>query len=284
MNLDLRLPEQAVREMVRQALREDIGRGDLTTAATVPMHRKAKAALEFRTGGIVCGLPVMHEVFRALDPEVRVTEVFCEGAELSQAAVVAHIEGGARSILTGERVMLNAIARLSATATLTRRYVRAISGTKAQILDTRKTTPGLRLLEKYAVRVGGGTNHRFGLDDGILIKDNHVAIAGGIADALRLARLSVPPGMRIEIEVDTLEQLREALANDADMVLLDNMDAGLCAEAVELARHTKMRLEASGGINLTSVRGIAETGVHFISVGALTHSAGALDVALEVEL
>ncbi|MBI2773214.1 MAG: carboxylating nicotinate-nucleotide diphosphorylase [Chloroflexi bacterium] len=275
------LSPQLVEAFARAALAEDVGRGDLTTGATVDPATPGTASLVFRVPGVVCGLPVAAAVFRALDAPIRFTVLRPDGSHLAAAEPVARIEGSATAILTGERVALNFVARLSATATLTRRYVDAVRGTRAQILDTRKTTPGLRQLEKYAVRTGGGRNHRLGLDDGVLIKDNHIAFAGGLAEAIRRARLAVPPGMRIEVEVDTLDQLREALGAGADMILLDNMPVSRLREAVPIAAG-RVPLEASGGIDLGNVRAAAEAGVDFISVGALTHSAGSLDVSLEV--
>lgn len=274
-------PDSAIARIAAEALAEDIGRGDLTTQATVPPDVRGIAELRFRVPGVVCGLPVAAAVFRQLDPDVAFAALVREGERLALPATVARIEGRAAALLTAERVALNLVARMAATATLTRRYVDAVAGTRAQILDTRKTTPGLRALEKYAVRVGGGRNHRLGLDDGILIKDNHLRIAGSVAAAIARTHRAAPPGIRVEVEVETLDELREALAAGADMILLDNMPPALMREAVVLVAG-RVPLEASGGVTLETVRAIAETGVDFISAGALTHSAGSLDIALDI--
>lgn len=276
-----RQPASAAARIVAEALAEDVGRGDLTTQATVAPDARASAELRFRAPGVVCGLPVAAAVFRQVDPDVVFTALVPEGERLAAPATVARVEGRAAALLTGERVALNLVARMAGTATLTRRYVDAIAGTGSEILDTRKTTPGLRALEKYAVRVGGGRNHRHGLDDGILIKDNHLRLAGSVAEAIARARRAAPPGIRIEVEVETLDELREALVSGADMILLDNMPPALMREAVAVVAG-RVPLEASGGVSLETVRAIAETGVDFISVGALTHSAGSLDVALDI--
>jgi nicotinate-nucleotide pyrophosphorylase (carboxylating) len=269
-----------VEGFARWALGEDMGRGDVTTAAVLE-PRAGVAELLFREGGVVCGLSVVEAVFRHLDPNLRFSPVLSEGTCVQGPAVVAHIEGSVAALLGGERVALNIIARMAATATLTRRFVDAIAGTHAQILDTRKTTPGMRQLQKYAVRVGGGRNHRFGLDDGILIKDNHIALAGGLAPALARARRLASPILRIEVEVESLTDVREALRGGAQMILLDNMPVETMREAVRIVAGA-VPLEASGGITFDTVRSVAETGVDFISVGALTHSASAVDVSLEV--
>jgi len=276
-----RPPDPVIARIVAEALAEDIGRGDLTTQATVPPDVRGTAELRFRVPGVVCGLPVAAAVFRQVDPDTVFVALVPEGERLTLPATVARVEGRAAALLTAERVALNLVARMAATATLTRRYVDAVAGTRAQILDTRKTTPGLRALEKYAVRVGGGRNHRLGLDDGILIKDNHLRIAGSVAEAVARTHRSAPPGIRVEVEVETLDELREALAAGADMILLDNMPPALMREAVVLVAG-RVPLEASGGVTLETVRAIAETGVDFISAGALTHSAGSLDIALDI--
>lgn len=275
------IPGELIRRFVADALAEDVGRGDLTTSALVDPGAHASAALVFRGPGVVCGLPIAAAVFRQLDPDARFVDLATEGVRLAAGGPVARIECAAGPLLTGERVALNVVARLSATATLTSRYVDAVKGTAARILDTRKTTPGLRALEKYAVRVGGGRNHRLGLDDGVLIKDNHLRFVGGIVEAVGRARRSAPPGIRVEVEVETLDELREAMAAGADMILLDNMHPPAMREAVAIVGG-RIPIEASGGITLDTVRAVAETGVDFISVGALTHSAGSIDVSLEV--
>lgn len=274
-------PRSELERIVALALAEDIGRGDATSRAIVDPGERGRATVSFRAPGVVCGLPVVAEVFRQIDRSTAVVVLVPEGTRLDAPAPVALIEGATLALLAGERVALNFVARLAAVATLTRRYVDAIAGTRARILDTRKTTPGLRSLEKYAVRVGGGRNHRLGLDDGILIKDNHIAFAGSIGEAVRRARAAAPLGLRVEVETETLDDVREALGAGADMLLLDNMLPPLMRQAVGLVAG-RIPLEASGGITLSNVREIADTGVDLISVGALTHSAGSLDVSMDV--
>jgi nicotinate-nucleotide pyrophosphorylase (carboxylating) len=273
-------PRSAIEPIVRLALAEDIGRGDVTTAATVPPEAMAHAEILQKAPGVLCGLPVVELVFALLDPRVRLTPLAEEGS-WGERRVVATLEGPATAILTGERTALNFLQRLSAVATMARRAAEIVAGTGAEVLDTRKTTPGMRALEKYAVRVGGCRNHRAGLDDGILIKDNHIRAAGGITAAVRAARRRAAPGMRVEVEVTTLAELDEALAAGADLILLDNFDVdGLRAAVARTAG--RARLEASGGITLDNLAAVAATGVDYISLGALTHSAGALDFSLEV--
>ncbi len=270
----------AITRVVEQALAEDIGSGDVTSLGTVPEDALCTARIVIKEPGIVAGIPVVRAVFATLDDALVIDELAADGDHAGSLPFeVLRVSGPARSILTGERVALNILGRLSGIATLTRSYVDVVAGTGATILDTRKTTPGLRALEKYAVRCGGGSNHRFGLDDGILVKDNHLLVAGGIHAAVRgLRQISDLP---VEVEVETLAELRDALAAGADGVLLDNMPPALMAEAVGLARG-RATTEASGGITLASIRQVAETGVDFISIGALTHSAQSLDVSLEV--
>lgn len=272
-----------IADFVARALAEDIGRGDLTTEVTVGPTRRATGQIEFRTGGVVCGLPIAEAIFRALDPGATFETLAPEGTALEGPAVAMRVTCSTRALLTGERVALNIIGRLAGTATLTRSFVERVAGTRAQILDTRKTTPLLRALEKYAVRIGGARNHRRGLDDGVLIKDNHIALAGGVGAAVAQAKQLAPPGIKIEAEVETIDQLREALAAGADMLLLDNMPLDRMREAVIITAG-RVPLEASGGVRLETTRAIAETGVDFISAGALTHSAGCVDVALEIVL
>jgi nicotinate-nucleotide pyrophosphorylase (carboxylating) len=280
-SLDLGLDPDALAGVVQRALAEDVGTGDLTTNAIVPIDQRWRARLLLEQPGVVAGVPVAEAVFRALDPEVQVRALVPEGARVDEVpAPVAELEGPARALLTGERVALNLFARLCGIATLTRRYVDLVEGTGTTILDTRKTTPGLRALEKYAVRCGGGTNHRMGLDDAVLIKDNHVRIAGGIEAALAAVR-ATRSDRSIEIEADTLDQVEQALAGRAERILLDNMSPAEVAAAVRLA-HGRALLEASGGIDEEHVRAYAETGVDFISIGALTHGARSLHVSLEV--
>ncbi len=261
------------------ALAEDVGEGDVTTDATVDAAATGTADLVVKEDGVVCGLDVAEAVFRAVDPELRFERLVDEGAVVAAGTAVVRVIGPERAILTGERTALNFLARLSGVATLTRRYVDAVEGTGAAILDTRKTTPGLRALEKHAVACGGGRNHRFGLDDGVLVKDNHLRAAGSVANAVE--RLRVAASLPIEVECDTLVQVEEALAAGADAILLDNMTPDLLRDAVALV-DGRARLEASGGVTLENVRAVAETGVDEISIGALTHSARSLDVSLEL--
>jgi nicotinate-nucleotide pyrophosphorylase (carboxylating) len=272
-------PGDALDRVVRASLAEDLGGGDVTTNATVDEAATGTALLVTRAPGVVAGLDAVEAVFRALDPEIEVERLVEDGAVLHAPAEVARVTGSLRAILTGERTALNLLGRLSGIATVTRRYVDAVEGTGAAILDTRKTTPGLRALEKHAVAAGGGRNHRFGLDDGVLVKDNHLAATGSIRAAVE--RLRAVTDLPIEVECDTLDQVEQALAAGVDAILLDNMTLDDLRRAVALT-DGRARLEASGGVTLETVRAIAETGVDEISVGALTHSAPALDVSLEL--
>jgi nicotinate-nucleotide pyrophosphorylase (carboxylating) len=273
--------EDAIAQVVRVALTEDVGEGDVTTDGLVDDNATCRARLLLKEPGVVAGLDVAGEVFRTLDPNARFAAHVADGERIGAApSALAEVEGSARALLTGERTALNLLGRLSGIATLTRRFVDAVDGTGARILDTRKTTPGLRALEKYAVRCGGGTNHRFGLDDAILVKDNHLRVAGGIFRAVDRLR-AASPGMPIEVEAETLDDVREALAAGVEGILLDNMPPQLMRRAAALAAG-RATLEASGGVSLVTVREIAETGVDFVSVGALTRSARSLDVSMEV--
>lgn len=270
----------AVRRIVQLALEEDIGRGDLTSESTVAPDTRAVAEILQKQPGVLCGLPVAELVFAELEPRLRLVRLADEGS-WGERRAVARIEGPARAILGGERTALNFVQRLSGVATQSRRASELVAGTGATVLDTRKTTPGQRVLEKYAVRVGGCRNHRAGLDDGILIKDNHIRAAGGITAAVRgaLARL-VPMGL-VEVEVATLEELDEAIAAGAAVLLVDNAGPALLRAAVTRAAG-RVRLEASGGITLANLKEVAATGVDYISLGALTHSAPSLDFSLEI--
>ena len=265
------------RQLVQAALAEDVGTGDVTSRLTIPAGRYARARLVARKGGILAGIGVCRQVFLTLDPSIRFAPKLKDGARFRKNQVLAEVHGPARPILTAERTALNFIQRLSGIATATRRFVDAIRGTKAMILDTRKTTPGWRALEKYAVRCGGGANHRAGLYDMILVKDNHIAAAGSITAALERCG---PSRLPIEVETQSLADVKEALAAGAKRILLDNMTVAQMKKAVDLARG-RTKLEASGGINLRNVRRVAETGVDYISVGAITHSAPAADIALD---
>ncbi len=275
----------AIQEAVKRALDEDLGRaGDVTSSATLPEGIAAKAKLIARKAGTIAGLPCAARAFRTIAPNIKFEAEARDGDSVKANTTLAAVEGPAIAILSAERVALNFLGRLSGIATLTAAYAAKIAHTKAKIADTRKTTPGLRALEKYAVRCGGGVNHRFGLDDAVLIKDNHIAVAGGVGKALDAARAAVGHLVKVEIEVDTLDQLKEVLASGkADIVLLDNMKLETLREAVALCKG-KIVTEASGGVTLDTVSSIAETGVDIISSGALTHSAPSLDVALDIEI
>jgi len=281
---DAFLSPLAIDDAVVRALDEDLGRaGDVTSIATIPEEARANAVLVARQAGRIAGLPLAVATFRKLVPEIQIHADLRDGAAVAAGASLLRITGPARAVLAGERTALNFVGRLSGVATLTADYVRHTAGTKARICCTRKTTPGLRALEKYAVRCGGGFNHRFGLDDAILIKDNHIAVAGGVRAVLERARAHVGHLVKIEIEVDTLDQLRDVLGTGlADAVLLDNMDIPTLSDAVRLARG-RVVLEASGGVTLSSIAKIAATGVDYISSGALTHSAPNFDVALDID-
>ncbi len=275
----------AIDEAVHRALDEDLGRaGDVTSIATIPEDTPARAILVTRQAGVIAGLPLAVATFQKLSPDIRIEAHARDGAVVAKGLHVLTINGPARAVLSGERTALNFVGRLSGVATLTADYVRHTAGTKLRICCTRKTTPGLRALEKYAIRCGGGFNHRFGLDDAILIKDNHIAVAGGVRPVLERARKHAGHLVKIEIEVDTLAQLREVLDTGlADVVLLDNMDIPTLTEAAKLA-NGRVVLEASGGVTQSSVARIAATGVDYASSGALTHSAPNLDVALDIEV
>ena len=275
------LPPIMIEPLVRMALLEDLGRaGDLTTDAIVPAGHRATTLLVARQTGVVAGLDLARLAFQLIDPAIEIRLERNDGAAVAPGDVIATIAGPARGILTAERVVLNFLCRLSGIATATASVVAAVRNTGAKIVCTRKTTPGLRTIEKYAVRIGGGSNHRFGLDDAVLIKDNHVAIAGGVTEALRRARAGVGHLVKIELEVDTLDQLREALGYGVDAVLLDNMDSSTLAEAVAMVAGQAVT-EASGRITPTTAPQIAATGVDLISIGWLTHSVGVLDIGLD---
>jgi len=268
-----------VDRLIRTALEEDIGPGDVTTAATVTPGTLARAELVAKEEFLLAGIGVARRVFELLDAEVAFECLVADGLAVKRGEVLAWLKGDAASLLQGERVALNLLQRLSGVATLTAQFVKETAGTGATIVDTRKTTPGLRALEKYAVRVGGGGNHRMALYDGVLIKENHVAAAGGITTAVTRARRHAPHTLKIEVEVRTLQEVAEALAAGADILLLDNMDLAQLRAAVELVGGRAVT-EASGGVNLDTVRAIAETGVDLISVGALTHSYRSVDISM----
>jgi nicotinate-nucleotide pyrophosphorylase (carboxylating) len=279
------LDEGALFSQIGAFLAEDLGRGDITTQSTVVRNARARGRFLAKEKMVVAGLEAAEAVFSTLDSQQQIEAFASDGDEVENGKVIARTSGFADVLLAGERVALNLLQRLSGIATLTRQYVRAVEGTRAQIVDTRKTTPGLRMLEKYAVLSGGGRNHRFGLDDGVLIKDNHIALAGGVASAVEGARERVGHLHKIEIEVSNERDLREALAHGADIILLDNLSPEETARMVTLARELapQVALESSGGITLENVRAYAETGVDLVSIGALTHSARAMDISFKIQ-
>jgi len=270
--------EETVTADVTRALREDVGLGDLT-ARLIPEGKPGKARLMTRQSGVLCGVEWFRRTFEELDPDVEIFWHHADGDDIVANSSLCELEGKARSMLTAERTAINFVQLLSGVATRARQYVRAVEGTRAKIYDTRKTLPGLRIAQKYAVRAGGANNHRIGLYDGILIKENHIAAAGGVRAAVEAALRSAPDGVMVEVEVENMAQLAEALASGAKLVLLDNFDLARMREAVAIAGH-RAELEASGGVGLKSVRAIAETGVHRISVGSLTKDVEALDLSM----
>ena len=278
------LPAHLVREAVERTLAEDLGlAGDITSQACLPAAARARVIMASRQPGVVSGTQLAVEAFRQVDSDVAVSIEARDGSRLSPGDIVLRVEGNARAVLAAERTALNFMGRMCGTATLTAAFAEKVRHTKARILDTRKTTPGLRAFEKYAVRCGGGVNHRFALHDAVLIKDNHVGVAGGIIPALRRAKAQVGPLVKIEIEVDSLEQLDQVIGEGCDMVLLDNMDLATLREAVRRVGG-RFLTEASGNVKLDTVAAIAETGVDFISSGALTHSAPVLDLGLDIDI
>jgi len=281
------LDASACHNLLRSFLAEDIGAGDITTETTVSVDQRARGEVIAKAPLVLAGIELFAEVFRLLDLTTEVEIISHDGEDLTPGKIPAHVSACAHSLLTGERVALNLLQRLSGVATLTRKFVRAIEGTRAEILDTRKTTPGLRALEKYAVRVGGGKNHRKDLGEAVLIKENHIRLAGGVSAALKASQAAKGRAAWIEIEVTNLEELRAALPHNPDVIMLDNMSPTLVRQAVDEVRKRgaakKIRTEASGGITLDNVREFAEAGVDWISIGALTHSAPAVDLSFEIE-
>ncbi len=267
-------------ETIRRALAEDAGCGDITSQLTVPEQSRSLAALVAKEPFVLAGMPYVREVFAQVDPAVKIKIFKKEGKPVKSGDTLAELSGATRSLLLGERVALNILQRVSGIATLTARYVEKVKYFPAKITDTRKTSPGFRICEKYGVRMGGGLNHRFGLSDGVLIKDNHIAASGGIAKAIMRARMAHHL-LKIEVEVTTIEELREAIAAGADVIMLDNMGIDEMRRAVEVSAHRAL-LEASGGVSLDTVEQIAATGVDIISVGALTHSARAVDISMKI--
>jgi len=278
------LPDLVIEPVVRMALAEDLGRcGDVTAQACIPADATMKAQFRARQNGVMAGGAAVRIACLMMDPKARVEILVADGSDIRKGDVLVEVEGSAWGLLAAERTALNILGRMCGIATQTRTYVQAVAGTKARIADTRKTTPGLRALEKHAVACGGGINHRFGLDDAILIKDNHVAVCGGVGKAVRAAKAFAPHLMKVEVEVDGLDQLDEALAEGPDVVMLDNFTLTDMSEAVRRVKTSGVQvvLEASGGVNLDTVAGIAATGVDVISVGALTHSVIQLDIGLD---
>jgi len=275
-----------VSRLIKQALVEDIGPGDITSEAIIPAGEKAKAVVSAKEKGVIAGLEIAKKVFRQIDSRIIFSPKVKDGAKVEKGKSIAVLSGPARGILTGERVALNFLQHLSGIATLTRKFVSRVAGrgSRVKILDTRKTVPGMRVLEKYAVAAGGGCNHRFGLYDAILIKDNHIKLAGGIKKAVMAVKGSkaLKAKRAIEVETKTISEVKEAIKAGADRILLDNMNIKTLRQAVRLCKKAKIKTEASGGVNLENVRAIAKTGVDFISVGALTHSAKALDISLKI--
>ncbi len=272
---------QEVERIVAECLAEDYGREDITTETIIPHDNTMEVNFVARETLVISGLSVIAIVFDAMDGETELSYNCNDGDLLEKGAVIARLSGNSRAILTGERVALNLLQRMSAVATITRQYVNAIDGTNAKILDTRKTMPCLRELDKYAVRCGGGYNHRMRLDDGVLIKDNHIAVCGGITEAVDIAKKNIPSMTKIEVECDTLEQVAEAVSAGADVIMLDNMSPEMMREAVALVAG-RVKLEASGNVNLDTISAIAKTGVDYISVGKITHSAANVDIGLDV--
>lgn len=269
--------------LIDLALAEDIGIGDITSNSIVPSEQKAVGTILAKDSGIIAGLEIADKVLNKVDSKIEFIPLVVDGEKVDIGNEIAKVEGAARSVLTAERTVLNFLQRLSGIATLTNKFVSAVADYPAKIVDTRKTTPGWRALEKYAVRVGGGANHRFGLYDAVLIKDNHIAIAGSITNAVKSARVVIPHTTKIEVETETIEQVEEALRNRVEVIMLDNMAIGEMKKAVELIDHRAI-VEASGGITLNTVEQVAATGVDLISVGAITHSAMPLDISMEIKV
>lgn len=275
---------EALIESIKGWLREDVGSGDVTTNVTIPEGHQSKAVIHAKDDGIVAGIHVAELVFREVDRTLSFAAKVKDGDRVTRGTILAEVEGSTHRLLTGERLALNLLQRMSGIATRTRMYVDALEGLPTRLVDTRKTTPGHRMLEKYAVRVGGGANHRFGLYDAVMIKDNHIKGAGNITQAVKRARMAIPHTMTIEVETENLEQVQEALRAGADIIMLDNMQPGLMREAVAVIREhaPHVKVEASGNVSLETIRGIAETGVDVISVGRLTYSFESLDISLDL--
>ncbi len=276
--------QEGLTSWIKLWLQEDVGSGDVTTAVTVPQGHQSRAVIHAKQAGVLAGLPVAEHVFRTVDPELHFQAIATEGQTVQKGDIIAEVEGSTHSLLTGERLALNLLQRMSGIATRTAEYVSRIEDLPVRLVDTRKTTPGHRMLEKYAVRVGGGANHRFGLYDAVMIKDNHIKAAGGIAEAVQAARAVIPHTMTIEVETESLQQVDEALDSGADIIMLDNMEPSMMREAVTRIRQTRphVRIEASGNVSLDTIRELAETGIDIISVGRLTYSFENLDISLDL--
>ncbi|MEW9702475.1 carboxylating nicotinate-nucleotide diphosphorylase [Paenibacillus sp. SI8] len=280
----LELNMELIRKNIRLWLEEDIGTGDVTTLTTIPLDHASKGIIHVKEDGIVCGLAIAKEVFAVVDPSLRFEPKVAEGSSVKKGTILAEVEGSTRSILLGERLSLNLMQRMSGIATKTREFVEALEGLPTRLVDTRKTTPGHRLLEKYAVRVGGGHNHRFGLYDAVMIKDNHIKGSGGITQAVKAARQQIPHTMKIEVEVENFDQLHEALSAGADIIMLDNMRPEKMKEAVTIIKSKAPHIvvEGSGSVTVQTIKPMAETGIDVISVGRLTYSVSALDISLDL--
>ncbi|MCY1634821.1 carboxylating nicotinate-nucleotide diphosphorylase [Marinifilum sp. D737] len=274
---------QELEYIIEHAFREDIGDGDITTNNLVPENSVAKASMTAKADGVIAGLPIAEKVFKKLDPNLIWKPLVKDGDTIKKGDVIVEMQGSFRALLTGERLALNLMQRMSGIASETAKYVAEVKHTNVQILDTRKTVPGLRTLDKYSVKTGGGTNHRIGLYDLVMIKDNHIKIAGGIAPAVEQIRKSIPPHIKVEVETTNLEEVKEAVVAGADIIMLDNMSNEAMTEAVHLV-DGKAKTEASGNMSLERLKGVAETGVDFISIGALTHSVKALDISQNIIL
>lgn len=274
---------QELEYIIEHAFREDIGDGDITTNNLIPENSVAKASMTAKADGVIAGLPIAEKVFKKLDPNLIWKPLVKDGDTIEKGQMIVEMQGSFRALLTGERLALNLMQRMSGIASETAKYVAEVKHTNVQILDTRKTVPGLRTLDKYSVKIGGGTNHRIGLYDLVMIKDNHIKVAGGIAPAVEQIRKSIPNHIKVEVETTNIEEVQEALSAGADIIMLDNMSNEAMTEAVQLV-NGKAKTEASGNMNLERLKGVAETGVDFISIGALTHSVKALDISQNIIL
>jgi nicotinate-nucleotide pyrophosphorylase (carboxylating) len=273
---------KAIKPVIDFALNEDLGSGDITTNALIPVDLQAKATMVAKSSGIIAGLAVAEYVFKSLDKDIQWKTFINDGGHVTKGDLILEISGSYRALLSGERLALNFLQRMSGIATMTDNYKNQLAGSKVKILDTRKTVPGLRLLDKYAVRMGGGTNHRIGLYDMVLIKDNHIKVAGGITKAVARIKKNIPVGFKIEVETTSIAEVNEAIAAGADIIMLDNMDNNTMRECVKIINN-QAKVEASGNMTIERLREVAETGIDFISIGALTHSVTALDISMNIE-